>query len=785
MRRKRLKNKKIFDKQNLFNRSLEGMGDVLVFETKRQKNKLVLDGLQKIRNLIKKLFEMQMHDPDRFEQLIFSQDFLELYRKNEDEAKVHLFFDTEKCLVSFSTAINQIIRVYQTAVDSQNEEVGRFAVQHIIWILSELSKTPNNGLFVESILRKLAEITKIAIEHNDESMYIAGTRWYTSIIFDSLRDNQSEFDLTYLELFDKYFFSTIQYIVSNDHFSTYKEIITNLIDNLYICPAHAPGEIWTYGHLILQENFDKYRQLNEQHNVEKNLGELDSLIGEIDTIIKLHAWIDKFNAFKETIKNSFTKEQEKKADKLEKQIKNFVVSKFKYNNLLKIVFIIGVYCLFKQKPSYIKYLWEYKQPPDSDAIWVGHEIIPQNLDEVVKLYFKIKNSQESYSFREGHHGGKKYHKEYFLLLLAHVLKNIHMGSECEFNKIENYRLPELNIYFLNDLNITIDSFIELASELKNKRNLLVELGFNLDQLDEVFEKKLIAFLNKLKEDVSKKILVKHKLGHISQKKIDDFKQEVLKSFYKSADIRDIFINYLKSYDNQLKGKNECETEHFGIEVIVDKACFFDEWYINFGDLGESYGRDLALGESSFFLNELVQNCRTITSEEFDDILKNADIIDESVILAVNAHPILFFKDSANFKSKAQITNYLNIKSFEGFYILHGQSIPVFEVYSADKGRYFLIVNKKSFGQLVQSSPLSKGEDEQLVIDIFYMDVQEVMQNRGLGEQFLKQPPEWLQKVGDEKEQHEHLKTRAYVQILEKFEFRKSHNFKGYKFSLGD
>lgn len=66
------KNKKLSDKQNVLIKTLEGIGDILVFETKRQKNKLVLEGLQKITDIIKKLFDIKENDPEKFKQLVFS-----------------------------------------------------------------------------------------------------------------------------------------------------------------------------------------------------------------------------------------------------------------------------------------------------------------------------------------------------------------------------------------------------------------------------------------------------------------------------------------------------------------------------------------------------------------------------------------------------------------------------------------------------------------------------------------------------------------------------------------
>ena len=61
-----------------------------------------------------------------------------------------------------------------------------------------------------------------------------------------------------------------------------------------------------------------------------------------------------------------------------------------------------------------------------------------------------------------------------------------------------------------------------------------------------------------------------------------------------------------------------------------------------------------------------------------------------------------------------------------------------------------------------------------------MNIQEFSHDKELLRQFLKEPPEWLQKIGSEQEQLEYLKTRVLIQILEKFEYKKPENFQGYK-----
>ena len=119
----------------------------------------------------------------------------------------------------------------------------------------------------------------------------------------------------------------------------------------------------------------------------------------------------------------------------------------------------------------------------------------------------------------------------------------------------------------------------------------------------------------------------------------------------------------------------------------------------------------------------------------------------------------------------------------GWYEFKGYLIPIFEIYHREMDKQILILNKTQFGQLIQLSPLNEGEDEKLLKDIFYMDIQAFSENTDLMDQFIKEPPEWLRKIGNEQKQREYLKEYARIHIFERFEYNKNKSFEGYKLTL--
>ena len=551
-------------------------------------------------------------------------------------------------------------------------------------------------------------------------MYAASIHWYIDIVFNKLGQKDGVFDLSYLELFDKYFFSSVKYIVSDNQTSLFNALVSSLVDVVPI-PDYYSIEVWNYGHLVLHKDLQKYNQLDTKYGVEKRICELISSENNLYTKENLESWLKKFDELKAIIEPNLDEEQHKEAQELEEKIRDFAITQFKYQNLLEIIFAIGAYCLFKKRYGYIKYIWEYKQAPDADASWIGHDITPKTLDEVIQFYFRKGLYERKFDFWEGHHGSEKYYKQYFLLLLTRILQGIPADTEGRYSQIENFKLLDLHIYKLSDIEHSIDDFVKVLVELKQNTNMLAEIGFDTTKLDEIFNAKLVPFLKKIEEEALKQISAKHKSGNISQKRVEEFKKEVLKSFYDGANLSDIFIKYFKAYEDKTKDKIIDTKERFGINTVGDKASFFDECHeFNVG-WGKNYGYYLAYGENSHLFDEIAKDCQEISKEDFEATLSKFKNPKDIAIFASNITLWQFFQNSKKFRPKwYKDVEHLEVKGFSGWYDFSGQLIPIFETYHRKIEKQVLILNKNKIGKFVQLLPLNEGEDESLVKEIFYM-----------------------------------------------------------------
>jgi len=770
--------KQLAQEQTKLIRSLEGIGDILVFEAKRRsKNKTVLEGLKKISDIIKRLFSIQREDPDKFDKIVLSQELFNLFQEDKQEAQLRLAFDPTKYLICFSSALNQILRIHEEAIKSKNDEISRFAVYHLNWILAEVSQTQNNHLFVEQLLRSLAEGSRKAVEENDVSMYAASIHWYTDIIFNRLKQREGNFNLGYLELFDRYFFFSVRTIVTEEQTKLFQSLISSLVERVSI-PSYLGEEIWNYGHLILYSDLEKYREVDKEHKIDERIIELDETQGDIDTQEKLENWIGRFNDLKTKIEPQLNSSQKDKAKEIEDEIIEFANSQFKYNNLLEIVFAIGAYCLFKQRMDYIRYLWEYKQPPDSDATWVGHDIIPSTIDGVIKFYFRKGLFERRFDFWEGHHGTRGYFRKYFLLLLLFVLHRIRKNQNGKYPEIENYNLPKLPVYRLSDLEHSSDEFVGISKELKTETDTLRMLGFNIDQLEELFSEKLVPFLSALKTKAQERIKSIERDEPISPQKVDEFKKQVVEAFTKSANFR-IILKHFGLFEDRTLVEEVEGGERLGINIIDDKAAFFEEWYVSYSRWGENYGKQLAQAENLDLFGEIAAQCKEIKEDQLSRVLDGFADLSSVIMLGSRWLSLRYSGGKENFKPKWTVKSDAEMKGLVGWYLYKDREIPVYEVFHSGADQRILTINKSKFGKLIQQSPFNANEDRDLKKDIFYMNVQEVSRKQELLEEFTKNPPPWLLDKGDKEKQVEYLKGKVLIQIFERYEFSKDQEFEGY------
>jgi hypothetical protein len=768
MRREALRNKKIEKKQQTLIQALEGIGDILAFETRQKnRNKRVINGLGKLKDFTQELFAIQREDPERFERLVLSQDILDYYEEEIEKAQVVLAINPSKYLVSFSTAVSQFIKIYESAREVGNEEIYKYSAYHLGWMLSDLCMVPGNNLFVEQLLRTITGITQAAIEEDDISRFSASTGWYIDVVFKLYKKNGDNFDLSYLRLLDQYFFSIARYIVTLDRFGLFRSLVSSLIDEIHI-PSYYSGKVWEYGHIILRSDYEAGNKLDKECSVEERIRELYRSQQELFESKQLEEWSRRFHELEIILEPFLSEDQKIKSAELKAEIKEYVYTQYKYNDLLENVFALAAFCLREQRPEYIRFLWEYKQPPDANGKWAGHDIVPESIDSLMSFYFKKGLFERGMDFWDGHHGSEIYYKKYFLLLLAKILQSIRPSLKNVPDQSLDFRLPDLNVYRLSDMEYSIDGLIKIATELQQQTDLFESLGFRIDELEDTFSK-LITFLSLLKDKAKKRIGELLRSKNLSKGKLQEFKDNVWKSFNENAVMRSIMESLGKVKDKTHEAYKGA-IKRIGTQYVSDKAAFLDEWYVHYLDWGKNEGRAIAAAEDSFILQILFKFCRHIDNMDFYTALSTFDDFSDLVVLACNVDPNNFFDSDDNYVPTWQIAGFdPNEDALISGYYLKDKRIPVYKTFSRNMQETILLLNKNSIGNLVQYSPID--DELEPKYEIFYINVEVLSENDELVKEYLSDPPDWLKEIESDKDREDYLKERVIIQIYERFEYR--------------
>jgi hypothetical protein len=215
--------------QRNLNKSIEALGDILVFQTKNKKeNKIVKDGLRKIAEIVNMLLKFQKDDLFFFKKFIFSSEYNNL---SEIEKLVlsHLF--TEEASPILTTIINQFQRINETATEVKNIEIINQSIWRISYILVDLTSIEhnkfNNIYLIEQFLKKINDIRFFLLNQQGVfitySSYSSSIEWYTLTVF-KIDYKERKFNINYLPLLSKYLWESIKSIIDNDKFDIFKSL---------------------------------------------------------------------------------------------------------------------------------------------------------------------------------------------------------------------------------------------------------------------------------------------------------------------------------------------------------------------------------------------------------------------------------------------------------------------------------------------------------------------------------------------------------------------------------
>lgn len=776
--------------------ALEKLANLAAAKARRNDNVMangIVDWLEK---LFSRFFALKEKDPRKFAALLEQGDFYESKAKLvvpgeelQDEGSVTLFRSIYKSDTDYAFAqnkfrerkmvnrfLNAFGRIWEAAVEAKNEDISRGVAYALERILSKLAAGKDNQEQIEPFLNYLNLMTYELITNNtakklDRSIYPLSVNTYINIVFNRFGGG---FELDYLPAFDSYFLKSIRILINEKQEDVFEEFIHLSIDGILV-PTHTDARLWNYE---LAANLTGA----PGEALHRDIQDLEKGLRDVNSRRKLDGILEKLPSLEARLPANLPAAQQEDFRRTTQELREFAFDRYKYNNFLELIFDIGAYCLFKDRIEYIRYLWEYKQPPDSDSIWIGEDVIPRTIPEIIALYFRRTFPEREHDWWEGHHGKGAYYKKYFLLLIARSLK---LKPSTETLPQIQEALARLNAYQLSDLEYFARGLVDMAKDLANEKKLLIRAGFQRNELNDLFGRKLVGFLEQLSPQAQQRIEALKGSQQISQAKVTTFKEQVLKGFNKNVVIRKIFESE-SLFDDQTAATVPTGLPRLGINHMEDKGAFFDEWHVSFGEIGVEYGQQLAAGEDlSFFEKITAASVKVEGKMGIEELLKDIEPAN-ALILAQNMSLSILFQKKKSFRPEWQVGHKEELPNgFRGDYLFGGKEVPIFEHFVGGHEQRLIVLDKTRLGKFIQYSPLDAGELAALQQSVFYMSVVAPAEDASLMDTFFARPPEWLTNMGDTTKQREYLMRQVVIKIFERFIFQAADDFIGRSIEVGD
>ncbi|WP_156161106.1 MULTISPECIES: hypothetical protein [unclassified Methanosarcina] len=323
--------------------------------------------------------------------------------------------------------------------------------------------TYNSMWTLQYILNSFGNILKFAFRSTDDIRFMVMSKYLEipSIFIASSQTFPSKKIFYSYDLFLKKLFDLNKFIIDKNDYDLFKDEVNGISLAIYLQEIEGLKE-------SIESNLDELF-VGFDSDIESKVNDVKLLIKHdlmtnFSNIITYESIFQKIHdVFLSNPSNPECSTYESKFKELEKEIFDFYIcSKI---NLLFLV--IGSYCIFvgrennKDSLKYLKLLWFYTVPEDSDTSWGNTVPVPSDLEFLFNMLFfgGTRNNNywyESYHF-EGYHGSKPYIIKYVLLRVTYLL---HRGKNFTINISRSISKSEL-VY----KRLFITTFISQTEEL--------------------------------------------------------------------------------------------------------------------------------------------------------------------------------------------------------------------------------------------------------------------------------------------------------------------------------
>jgi hypothetical protein len=765
---KKLLNKNRLTEQESLVNSIVAIGDILDTEIRQGGTEYIESYVGRLPGLLEEVWNHRESNPEKFASLFYSPEYIDWWKKDKQEASFRMEFYADKHLALCSAVLKQIFRLHSTADTHANMDASYYTYGAMLRVLELFSQDEGLDFYCKYTLDRLVAEVYTKFRKDEVPSTLITYRWYFTVV------NDDKFHVDFLPVFGEHLIQTMHAVVREGDTDLFNNFISHACHSRL---THHVDDVGNHLHQMTnlvprEERWDLYTK--EERVLRKQSGN----VYEIDDI---RALLDEITQFKNSIKKKVSRDNIPPLTKHFEEACSAVREQFKYRSFLGLIYNICSFCLLRNRPEMIYALWNFKQPADSDATWVGSDIYPRSIQSLCDIYFIQLRAGMNVDFNEEHHGSRIYADQYFLLNTIQIFtKSVFVGK----NTVPTSATSGMNALgqavptvSMNDYPLGIlGSLTHYTDKLKTRipalfsNQALDVLGIDMTEEMKVF---LIGFLDQLAKTGSEKLAQLHQGGKLSQAKKKEFTQQITDSFYSSLAIRPLIEKYgiVKTVEPRQ------QESLFGINRLDDKAMLFDEWYISFGDWGTTYGEGLASGEDGDLLQMMHDGCDLVSADKVKDTLTQ---IGADKCIIISSYEFLYggwldkqeeYEGEWLYRQHPEANeNLFNQKGFAGVFKCDGEAVPVFQSNADALKGTLMILNQSRIGELDIIPPTDEEKEEfdsnnNLLIKIVAFSDDEELLNS-----YLKDPPEWLIKKGEEVERRNHMKTLVGVQVYKKTDY---------------
>lgn len=407
-------------------------------------------------------------------------------------------------------------------------------------------------------------------------------------------------------------------------------------------------------------------------------------------------------------------------------------------------------------------------------------VLPSNIDEISEIYLSIveRNFQERWGWELWKHEDVRdfepqvmdsgYDYQYSLVLVRKMLESIKDKDE---EAIKEIQLPASRHYYF-----ALREGGQIKSNIDNYKNENLITDMNLgstldDKLNSVIS---ILETSKITQEAEDRENIQS--YEVTQKKIENLSQAFIRKYEENNKLRQFLKEngcYVDNTNKKIKGISRIN--RLGINQIIDKEAFLEDWHVHYPSFGEEYADAFIRGESKSVFESLKKKSKVLSPNNIKEVLSNSEAIDDWFL--IGNHSSIFslsrIDENVDYVNR-QDSNILAIYKYKG------KEIPIYDF--GDGYDTILLLNTKHFGFLEQLSPWGKGFDKKNRNKHFYFYVDFYSHNDVLKNDILQTPPEWLSQRDDKEE---YLNMHGVIKIFERFRFVFDDEFIGYKIKVKD